>query len=133
MVLPIAAAVARRRVGMVAKQQMQQRRGMAHAPAPEWTGIDKVVRGYFPQDHQLALAILGGYTGIFVLVKIKGALSGKKVEEPAAVVSSIIPAVATTGIPSVDSPEFDKYLDTDAFYKMLDSDEQLAKVVEDMK
>jgi hypothetical protein len=22
------------------------------APAPEWTGIDKVVRGYFPKDEQ---------------------------------------------------------------------------------
>jgi hypothetical protein len=52
MVLPIAANAARRRVGMIAKQNMQQRRGMAHAPAPEWTGIDKVVRGYFPQDYQ---------------------------------------------------------------------------------
>eukprot|EP00978_Attheya_sp_CCMP212_P008942 scaffold21101_cov56-Attheya_sp.AAC.2 len=29
------------------------RRNMAgHAPAPEWTGIDKTVRGYFPQDYQ---------------------------------------------------------------------------------
>jgi len=31
-----------------------QRRQMggSHAPAPEWTGIDKVVRGYFPEDYQ---------------------------------------------------------------------------------
>ena len=53
MVLPLAAAAARRRFGMAAKQSMQQqKRGMAHAPAPEWEGIDKVVRGYFPQDYQ---------------------------------------------------------------------------------
>jgi hypothetical protein len=33
-----------------------QRRGMAlgghHGPPPEWTGVDKVVRGYFPEDYQ---------------------------------------------------------------------------------
>ena len=53
MVLPLAAAAARRRVGLVAKQHLQQKRNMGgHAPAPEWEGIDKVVRGYFPQDHQ---------------------------------------------------------------------------------
>jgi len=27
------------------------------AAAPEWTGIDKVVRGYFPQDDQRKLFI----------------------------------------------------------------------------
>ena len=80
----------------------------------------------------VSMAILGGYTGLFVLIKIGGAISGKK-EEPAPVVASSAPIVATTGIPAVDTPEFDKYLETDAFYKMLDSDEQLAKVVADMK
>ena len=29
-----------------------QKRRMGGAAAPEWTGIDKVVRGYFPQDDQ---------------------------------------------------------------------------------
>lgn len=53
MVLPLAAAAARRRVGIIAKQQTQ-RRNMAGAPAPQWEGVDKVVRGYFPQDHQRA-------------------------------------------------------------------------------
>jgi hypothetical protein len=53
MVLPIVAAAARRRVGMMTKQQMQKR-SFAHAPAKEWEGIDKVVRGYFPHDHQRA-------------------------------------------------------------------------------
>jgi hypothetical protein len=53
MVLPIVAAAARRRVGMMTKQQMQKR-SFAHAPTKEWEGIDKVVRGYFPHDHQRA-------------------------------------------------------------------------------
>jgi hypothetical protein len=79
------------------------------------------------------MAILGGYTGLFVLAKVTSAIrGGGKVEEAAPVISSA-PVVATTGIPPVDTPEFDKYLETDAFYNMLDNDEQLAKVVEDMK
>jgi hypothetical protein len=73
---------------------------------------------------------MGGYFGIFCLVKIKGAMSGKKVEAPAVASTAL---VATTGIPAVDTPEFDKYLETDAFYKMLENEEQLGKVVEDMK
>ena len=75
---------------------------------------------------------MGGYAGLVTLFKIKGAMSGKKAEEPAPAAPASS-AVATTGIPSVDSPEFDKYLETDAFYKMLESEEQLSKVVEDMK
>jgi hypothetical protein len=78
------------------------------------------------------MAILGGYAGLFALIKIKGAISGKP-EEPAPVAVSSTPVVASTGIPAVDTPEFDRYLETDAFYNMLDNDEQLAKVVEDMK
>lgn len=57
MVFTVAAAAARRRVGTAAKQHLQnqtKRRmgGGGHAPAPEWTGIDKVVRGVFPKDYQ---------------------------------------------------------------------------------
>ena len=33
-------------------QQATKRRMGGAAAAPEWTGIDKVVRGYFPQDDQ---------------------------------------------------------------------------------
>ena len=52
MVLPLAAAAARRNVGRFATKQVVQRRQMGSAPAKEWEGIDKVVRGYFPEDHQ---------------------------------------------------------------------------------
>lgn len=78
------------------------------------------------------MAILGGYTGLYLIVKMKSAVSGKKVEEAVAAPASS-GAVATTGIPAVDSPDFDKYLETDAFYKMLESEDQLSKVVADMK
>jgi hypothetical protein len=53
MVLPVVASAARRHVGLMAKQQAQ-RRTFASAPAQEWEGIDKVVRGYFPEDYQRA-------------------------------------------------------------------------------
>jgi hypothetical protein len=60
MVFSVAAATARRQIAVMARKHMTQqsiptqRRSMAggHAPAPEWTGIDKVVRGVFPADYQ---------------------------------------------------------------------------------
>ena len=33
-----------------AQQPAKRRMGGGAAAAPEWTGIDKVVRGYFPKD-----------------------------------------------------------------------------------
>ena len=51
MVLPLAAAAARRRIGGAISSQVQKRT-MAGGPAKEWEGIDKVVRGVFPGDHQ---------------------------------------------------------------------------------
>lgn len=51
MVLPLVATAARRRVGGAIKSQVQ-RRAMGGGPAKEWEGIDKVVRGVFPGDHQ---------------------------------------------------------------------------------
>jgi len=52
-------AVARRRaMPLFTRTTTQQRRGFAlggsHGPPPEWEGIDKVVRGYFPEDYQRA-------------------------------------------------------------------------------
>ena len=36
-------------------QQQAKRRMGGGAAAPEWTGIDKVVRGYFPKDEDSEL------------------------------------------------------------------------------
>jgi hypothetical protein len=50
--------VARRRLAtpLFTAQRQHQRRGLAlgghHGPAPEWKGVDKVVRGYFPEDYK---------------------------------------------------------------------------------
>lgn len=56
MIFQLAAVAARRRAAVFAAKQ--QRRKFGHAPAPEWEGIDKVVRGYFPGDHQRKLGVV---------------------------------------------------------------------------
>jgi hypothetical protein len=54
MVYSVAAATARRRVAVMATRQATQQgqKRSFGAPPPEWEGIDKVVRGVFPGDHQ---------------------------------------------------------------------------------
>lgn len=58
----------------VATQQAKRR--MGSAAAPEWTGIDKVVRGYFPQDDQCeffaALYLLRCPMGVCAATSTKG-------------------------------------------------------------
>jgi hypothetical protein len=41
----------------MATQRREFSLGGSHGPPPEWTGIDKVVRGYFPEDYQCTLVI----------------------------------------------------------------------------
>ena len=47
---------ARSRALLLNATQKQQSRPMSlgghHGPPPEWTGVDKVVRKYFPEDYQ---------------------------------------------------------------------------------
>eukprot|EP00984_Skeletonema_dohrnii_P033757 scaffold31368_cov141-Skeletonema_dohrnii-CCMP3373.AAC.1 len=101
-------------------QQQAKRRMGGGAAAPEWTGIDKVVRGYFPKDEDMVVAISGGYLGLFLLFKIKGALSGSPEVEEAAPVAAA-PAASAGAIPDVDSEEFGAFLE---------SEENVAKLVE---
>jgi len=113
MVFSVAAATARRRIAFMATRQATQgqKRNMA-SPPPEWEGIDKVVRGVFPGDHQLAMAIMGGYGGLYLLFKMKSAMSKKEPEKVVAPASSSAP---TGGVPSLDSPEFGEWLGSNAF------------------
>ena len=75
------------------------------------------------------MAIMGGYAGLIGLSSMGG---GKKEEKTPAPVASTA-SVAGAGVPAVGTPEFDKFLETDAFDKLLNSDEQLGKVLADMK
>mmetsp|Transcript_15697 Transcript_15697/g.18925 ORF Transcript_15697/g.18925 Transcript_15697/m.18925 type:complete len:134 (-) Transcript_15697:190-591(-) len=124
MVFQVAASASRRAATRVAQQQQKRSMG-GGGPKPEWEGIDKVVRQYFPEDYQLAGAILGGYSGLIAVAMIRSKIKGAPpAEEPAAV--SEAPAVpATGGVPSVESPEFEKFIESDAFMKMVESEEQL--------
>lgn len=71
----------------------------------------------------VAAAILGGYSSLVVLAKIRGAMKGSPppVEEAPAAAAP----VASTGIPDVNSPEFATYVESDAFMNLLNSEEQL--------
>jgi len=71
----------------------------------------------------VAAAILGGYFGLFVLYKIKSAISGtpEPVEEAAPVVAAVAAPSSTGAIPDVDSEEFGAFLD---------SEENVAKLME---
>ena len=70
----------------------------------------------------MVVAISGGYLGLFILFKIKSALSGSPEEEEAAAPVAAAPASASAGeIPDVDSEEFGAFLE---------SEENVAKLVE---
>ena len=72
------------------------------------------------------MAILGGYFSIYVLFKIKSAVSGKPKEEE----KSVTTVTITTGIPALDSPDFENFVETDAFEKLLEDEAQLIKLIE---
>eukprot|EP00569_Conticribra_weissflogii_P003228 CAMPEP_0171345360 /NCGR_PEP_ID=MMETSP0878-20121228/21352_1 /TAXON_ID=67004 /ORGANISM="Thalassiosira weissflogii, Strain CCMP1336" /LENGTH=127 /DNA_ID=CAMNT_0011848745 /DNA_START=41 /DNA_END=424 /DNA_ORIENTATION=- len=115
---------ARRQAATTATQQAKRRMGGSSAPAPEWTGIDKIVRDKFPQDDQLAAAIIGGYFGLFILYKIKSAFSSAPAVDdspaPVAVASS-----ASGAIPDVDSEDFGTFLESEEnVMKLVDSFEK---------
>ena len=75
----------------------------------------------------MAAAILGGYSSLIGLAVLRS----KMKSTPAPVVVETVTVSATpattdsSGIPSVDSPEFDAYLDTKGFMMLLDNDSQL--------
>jgi hypothetical protein len=76
----------------------------------------------------VSLAILSGYFGIYVIVKIVGAFSKKKpVEEKVSVAAD---TAESSGVPSVESSAFEKFVETVAFEKLLENESQLSKLVE---
>lgn len=72
----------------------------------------------------VAAAILGGYFGLFILIKIKGAMSGSPAEEPTPVVAAVAAPSSAGAIPDVDSEEFGAFLE---------SEENLMKFVESLE
>ena len=75
------------------------------------------------------MAILSGYFGIYMVVKIVGAFSKKKpVVENVPVTAAI--TSESTGVPSIESSAFEKFVETVAFEKLLENESQLSKLVE---
>uniref|UniRef100_A0A7S2EPJ3 Uncharacterized protein n=1 Tax=Trieres chinensis TaxID=1514140 RepID=A0A7S2EPJ3_TRICV len=108
-----------------------QRRNMGSGgPKPEWTGIDKVVRGYFPEDYQLAGAILGGYGALIAGFSLKSKFSSAPEAAAAPAAPVKVASAGGDAVPSVDSPEFESYIEGGGFDKMLESEDALNKWVE---
>jgi hypothetical protein len=74
------------------------------------------------------MAILGGYFSIYLLFKLRSAFSKKPpVVEKAPV---LVVTTDSTGVPSVDSPAFEQFVESSAFEQLLENEGQLAKLVE---
>ena len=58
------------------------------------------------------MAIMGGYGSLFMLFKMKSAVSKKAPKEEVAPATSSAPS---GGVPSLDSPEFGEWLGSDSF------------------
>jgi hypothetical protein len=83
----------------------------------------------------VAIAILSGYGGLVVLYKIKSAITSKPAPKQVAAAAPAAAASTDSGddaVPSVESPAFEKYVESDSFYKLLEDEVKLAKVVESM-
>lgn len=79
--------------------------------------------------HAVAAAIITGYGSLVAIAQIRSAFKKKPapVEEPA----PAAPAATTTGIPAVDSPEFEAFVSSDAFTNLLENEDQLTALLAD--
>jgi hypothetical protein len=67
----------RRTAAVVAQQRRTMASDRHSKPKPNWTGIDKVVRTYFPEDWQLGYAVFAFY-GSLILYFSMGKKKPKK-------------------------------------------------------
>lgn len=73
----------------------------------------------------MAGAILGGYSGLIAVAMIRSKVKGAPPAEEPAAATEVAAVPVTGGVPSVESPEFEKFIESDAFMKMVESEEQL--------
>jgi len=74
------------------------------------------------------MAILGGYFSLYVVYSISK-MGGKKEVEAPVVEAAPAPPTPTGAVPDIESPEFESFLDSEAFVKLLDSEDQLKGVL----
>ena len=71
-------------------------------------GLEGYVRGIFPENWQMALAVMGLYAGLYTVSKLVGAVTGGG--KKAVVAAPAAPVAVAGGIPSSDSAEFGDWL-----------------------
>ena len=76
----------------------------------------------------VAIAILGGYVVLATFGKLMS--GGKKKEEAAPVAAAPASTLSSSTIPSIDSDDFAKFLETDAFLKLLENEKELSAAIE---
>ena len=103
-----------------------QRRTMAgHAKKVDHGGgLEGYVRGIFPENYQMALAVMGLYTGLYVFSKLVGAITGDG--KKAFTIHDHHVSIPITSnndtIPSPDSPAFSDWIaQPGSIEKLLDS------------
>jgi hypothetical protein len=92
--------------------------GGGHKKVDHGGGLEGYVRGIFPENYQMALAVMGLYAGLYTFSKLVGAITGggKK-----AVVAAPVAVAAVSGdaIPSTDSAEFGDWLAQEGSFEKL--------------
>merc|ERR1711862_680565 len=108
--------------------------GTHAAPKKDWTGADAIVRKYFPEDYQVAGAILSLYGVVISLAVLRSKLKSSPSEPvPTTTPSTTVVTAAASSdtIPTTDSPDFGKFInDDDALGKFVESEERMMKWID---
>ena len=78
----------------------------------EYTGIEAHVRKVLHKDEHIVLGILGGYAGLYVIIKGVMAMGGGS--KPKNVDTPIIVSSSDGGIPDVEDPGFEKFIENES-------------------
>jgi hypothetical protein len=81
---------------------------------------------YF-ETFAVAIAILGGYTSLYFVVKVVMYFTGGN--KPKIEAGPAVSVVSSSAIPSIESPEFSTYLESDAFLTLLNSEDELTALL----
>ena len=78
----------------------------------------------------VAGAILTGYAGVISVATLRSKMKSKAPEAAAAPAAAASTAPSSDILPSVESPDFEKFLESDAFGKFVESEDSLMKWVD---
>eukprot|EP01084_Bolivina_argentea_P278423 475637_1 len=100
--------------GGVVRLQQSRKMASASTPAGEAEGFETRVRNALGnKDEHVVVAILAGYFGLYLLSTLFTGGGGGEKKEEANVETAVVSAVGnSTEAPSVDSPEFENWVNT---------------------